>query len=436
MRNTPKHAAWLLLPILMAGILFSCQKEVNNELDYSPGNARFPVTPKEKEIVDKIRKVELVLRKIYTDPKVVAEATAATKCGYYDDEVVDLKDLLNPRTSLLYASEKFRRLNVETGIFERKFKEEFDKMFGANNVVGRTTSDYFEDEGITIYFPYSEDFTDPKGSEITLVAADRDADEGPGNKPDGTNPDGSTKYVPVTVNDDYAAVSPTHIVCVIDKLPKADYVDSLPPPSGTVDRVFHGYSRLGKHYDKLISFTGNGGGSEIRVARASGYLQVQNQQVTSWANDVISVNYSRKDVRKKKWKRVYSAWDPDWVAANNEQVYAVWEDDTEGTKTFTGSLSTTLLLRAFDSTQTVQGSIGFSITVKTQDEIITQRKISRYAYFITAKQDQGGGFDMCDGCGEGDANPCLDNTFLPTGEYWPKWDCGTNWKYTWSYNIY
>jgi hypothetical protein len=345
---------------------------------------------------------------------------------------------LNPQTSPVYKSDKFTRQNVQTGIFERKFKEEFDKRFNTNNSSMRVAGDYFEENGITIYWPYSEEFPPSFVQyQFTLVAADRDADEGPGQRPTGTDPNGEPIYETVTVNDDYAFVNPTHIVGVIDRLPNQGGVDSLPNPTNSVDRVFHGWSRLQDHLDRLISFTGNGGGSEMKIARISGYLKVVNQQVVDFTGDLVSVDYSRRDVRKDKYKRVYSVWDPDWQPNNFEQTYAVYEEDNQGTKTFSGSLSTTLYPSINDTTSTVTGTIGFGITVITQDEIVTQRKISRNAYFLTAKQDQGGGFNMCNNpCGNGEANPCQDNTFLPATQYWPIWDCGTKWKYLWPYKIY
>jgi hypothetical protein len=106
----------------------------------------------------------------------------------------------------------------------------------------------------------------------------------------------------------------------------------------------------------------------------------------------------------------------------------VWEDDTKGTKTFTGSLTTTVKLSSGASTV---GAIGFNVQVQTQDELITQRNTTRSAYFGAAKTDQGWGFQMCD-----DKGCRYDDTFLPTGQYWPKWDEGTIWGYTWPYNSY
>lgn len=114
-----------------------------------------------------------------------------------------------------------------------------------------------------------------------------------------------------------------------------------------------------------------------------------------------------------------------------EQVYAIWEEDTQGTKTFNGSIGTTLRVSDSNPPSTITGTIGFSLTVMTQDELILQRKISRNAYFAGARSDQGCGFALTDYTGTK-----YDNTFLTSGAYWPVYDCGVNWSFTWPYNNY
>ncbi|WP_132051813.1 hypothetical protein [Pseudocnuella soli] len=241
------------------------------------------------------------------------------------------------------------------------------------------------------------------------------------------------RYRLVTVDDNYADIKPTHIVNVGAEPARQTIMEVPNPPVGSqINRVYHGWSKLTRQYDKLVSFTGNGGGSEIKVSRISGYLTIENQQITTTTDDRISISYTRKEIKKKRWKRVYGVWDPEWPTANLEQVYAAWEDDTEGTKSLTGSLSTTIKAKLADGTEVSRtGTVGFTVSVKTQDDIITQRKISRNAYFRDAKNDQAWGFQMCD-----DKGCRYDDTFLTSGSYWPKYDEGTSWSYTWSYKTF
>ncbi len=137
----------------------------------------------------------------------------------------------------------------------------------------------------------------------------------------------------------------------------------------------------------------------------------------------MTVQYKRKEIRKQINKKVYGVWDPDWVVDNLEQVYAVWEQDNRATKTFGGALSTTLSVTQPPVTGTIVRTINYNVSVTTDDALVTQRKITRVAYFGAAKANQGCGFNT------------NDNTFLTTG-FWPIYDCGTIWNYTWPYNTY
>jgi len=425
----------------------------------------FPTTEKTKQRVAIIKETGNILKKVYKNLWAVHEVNAAIKSEFYVDERVLLRDLLTPETSPLYSSAKFLNANARKGTFKKMFAEELSKgyypllksiMGTPPSVPSRQTAEVWPSVdstneiwtsqwGIRIYFPYSENFpwvspndpgnNTPDGNLVTIVSADREADSGPGDEPyfcfsypnnNLTEEIKSVCYRPVTVNDDYAEAKPTHIVGVGAE--PVRIMTDPPPPAGNVHRVFHGWSALTQQLDRFISFTGNGGGSEIKVARINGYLQFQNQQVTNFTGDVNTVNYTRKEITKKRWKRVYTVWNPDWNVNNLEQTYAVWEEDNEGTKTFTGSLGTTVRI---DSNTTATGNIGFSITTKTQDELVTQRKITRAAYFGAAKSDQACGFQMCD-----DKGCRYDDTFLTSGQYWPIYDCGSIWRYTWPYNFY
>ena len=449
----------------LAGTLFfaSCQKEL--KLQKNQQDAIFASTPKEKETVEVLKEVSTILKEVYQSPNAYYEVNAAIYSDYHADERVLLKDLLFPEKSPLYKSEKFKASKAIPGEFKKTFYEVLAKSnypylkkamrisTTQNNlrsiapVPTDTAMEIFSNSnGVSIYFPYSENFgslftpayfdninTDPWGNLATVIPADREADSAPGSIPSRRKRTVNNviewyiHYTSVTVNDIYAETHPTHIVGVGAE--SIMVVQDDPPTAPGINRVFHGWSILNDQLDRFISFSGNGGGSEMKIARISGYLQIQNQQVSDFTGDVMTVHYKRKDINKEKWKRVYGVWDADWKTDNLEQTYAVWEDDTQGTKTYTGSLSTTVTISPGN---TATGAIGYSIQVQTQDELVTQRKLTRTAYFGGAKADQGWGFQMCDK----DGTCRYDDTFLPTGQYWPKYDEGTIWSYTWPYNIY
>lgn len=199
-----------------------------------------------------------------------------------------------------------------------------------------------------------------------------------------------------------------------------------PPPPPGVSRVYIGEGLCKHQYDRLISFSGNGGGSEIKYCHLTGYLQPVNGQVTTF-QDIVSVNFSRGDIHNKRWLRTYSVWDDDWNSNDLEQVLCIYEEDNTNTRTFNASLKTTL-----DSIGIpVQGSIGYSITIQSQDDIIRELKISRNSYFAGAFQDQGQGFSS-------------DATFLPLPftHGWPAYDVHYQYKtgadvgWTWPYNTF
>lgn len=417
-----------------------------------------------------IQEIASILKKIYGKAWVVYEVNAAIKTGYYEDETVLLRDLLTPNRSPLYKTQKFLSLKAQPGAFKNAFAEQLQKGNYPNlirligqppSALSRTTDEWpvvdtayeiwTDQYGYNIYFPYSEDYPlvapfDPNintvnGQLVTIVGADREADSGPGYAPYfeadpnvraqlDCQEDGIC-YLPVTVNDNYAdgdyGNHPTHIVGVgIDQ--RISNPPPPPPPSPGVSRIYIGEGVCKEQYDRLISFTGNGGGSEIKYCHLTGYLQPVNGHVTTF-QDIVSADFTRKNIRKKKWLRLFVVWDDDWVQNDLEQVLGIYEEDNTNTKTFNGSLGTTVTVTPGPPASTITGTIGYTVSVVSQDDIIRELKISRNSYFAGAFQDQAWGFSS-------------DATFLPLPftHGWPYYDTngggGANVGWTWPYNTY
>ncbi|MBL7737854.1 MAG: hypothetical protein JNK14_01460 [Chitinophagaceae bacterium] len=423
-------------------LLNSCKKELSNQSAVS--EIRFPTTSIEKLRVEAIKEVTSILKRIYKDPNVVYEVNSAIKSEYYTDERVLLRDLLTPDKSPVYKSKKFIESLSVKGTFKEAFIEELDKgnyprlnaiMSNSANRTFRLTDDWpiidttneiwTNEYGLSIYFPYSEDFPsinphDPTnntetGQLVTLVSADREADSGPGYEPyvSTGNPNepmcpDNICYNNVTVDDAYAELHPVHIVGVGAEPNTAN------SPSGTtsVYIVYIGVIKCVKQYDRLISFTGNGGGSELRFTRGDIYLQPNTSgQITNFQN-IITVNIKRKDIRKKNWKVVNNLWDSDWEIDNTEEIFGIYEEDTQGTKTFSGSLTSTLTNPPVGGNPggTGQGQLGYSISVQTQDDIIRQLNWNRTSFYT---YNQGG---LNNGCG--------------TLNGWTLYDCYSDVMYT------
>jgi hypothetical protein len=447
-----KGIVFFIISFFIIGV--SCKKHLG---DKPPASAPAPEVPdKDSWLANVNREIASILEQVYRNDSAYAEVNATIFSEYYVDERVLLRDLLFPQNSDLYRLESFRKFNTSGGVFKRIFNEVMNKgdypllkkalseetnagvvpktSVVENNIsLDKSPSAVLSGEtAAAIYFPYSTNFLTAGASSAikvqgiarpTIVAADREANSAPGKEPyscaSGTK---GICYKDVIVDDDYATAVPTHIV-ENGARPTKIGLDPF-APSLQLTRVYLGWARLTRQMDALISFTGNGGGSEIKVARLSGYLKMEGQQVTDFSGDLVTLDFSRADIRKQTWKRVYSVWDPNWDKENLQQIFAVYEDDTKGTKTFSGSLSTTVNVGTKPVTGKVEGSLSYKVEVSTQDEIITQRKWDRSSFFKDGKNDQGWGFFP---------EP---NDFLSLNQDWPIYDCGTIWQFSMPWRIY
>jgi len=257
---------------------------------------------------------------------------------------------------------------------------------------------------VKIYFPYSENFStmyrpDNPGINqiddkymVTMVTADRDADSGPGREPYiyyGTTR-GSTpvvKYSAVTVNDSYSEITPTHIVSIIDNVMDPAPPTTLPPISQPIYKSYIGWVKVNNQhqYDRLISFSGNGGGSELRFGRAYAFQDANGQVQTDMP--FVQANLSRKAIRKGTWVHVLSLWDTNWRTDQLDHKLGIYEEDNKSSITFTGNVSLSATVSGITATRT----LGFSVTKQSQDAIISNMNLDRDWYFHNGTTNQGWG---------------------------------------------
>jgi len=447
-----------LLALTLLTAVIGCKK---NTIDYQNGGVdeskvyQKPITYDQILLVSNLEKITLILEDLYKEKKNIKLVNASIYAKAYTDESVLLKDLINPMHSILPGNKKFVELCSKWNVSLQDFSEAFwkaarvkndtqlldflnfvqNKHLALQNLSNNPLDVNYQDQSseVSIYFPYSSEFDisasgDSYGPVASLVAASAEADEALGFQPHYSG-GALVEYHPVVVNDDYVFSHPTHIVGVNGIEPYETQDAALNPPTVTtpsnVNRVYIGDAICKTQYDRLISFTSNGGGSEINYCRASGYLKLVGHQITEF-EDKTSVKFERGTIRKKQWLRVYAVWDADWVVDNKEQVFAIYEDDNNSEITFTGSLSTTV--RVATGTN-VEGSIDYQIKRSSQDDIIKQVKISRVSYFAGALRNQGWGFGN-------------DKSFLPASAAngWPYYDAvpegGANVGWTWPYDGY
>lgn len=199
-----------------------------------------------------------------------------------------VRDLLKPESSNLYRSQRANQVRNK-GSFKQAFLNELQntstQMRTSEDLLGR-----YAQGDVSIYFPYADFFE--QTAAITIVPADREGDEAPGFISNGRG-----GYTEIPASDEYSKTNPCHLISVVsmDSTESAVYsktegVEPLgrcainflgtpenllpppPPPPGhalpdETRTAYIGYSRCTQQYDAWISFTGNGGGSEIKYSR-------------------------------------------------------------------------------------------------------------------------------------------------------------------------
>lgn len=378
----------------MIGLFNSCtsdevdiQKNQEEFIDFV--DTKIVKTSDDFKKANTILEVTRVLRKIYRDPQVVEEVNAAIATGYYEDEIVLLKDLLNPTTSLLYKLQSFKDRSLERGFKLGYFKTRFEEELGILKSPNVRTSDlYFEDNGVSIYFPYSQN-TQYSTYPITVVAGTVESDQANAQHPlcDDLN---STTYAycsqTVTVNDNYAAQNPTHIIgnggAVIQNSTSSTSCNGA-------FNLHYGYIKFwtGHQYDKLISFTGNGGGSEMNffVARTN-HRNVTTTSETNMGLD-LTVYVTRKRIRDQNWVPIWTSvffgTGSLWPSHNTNLAFCVFEEDSGNvpTRYFTGTLTSMDANGSFSNI--------YSIGAKSNDRIISNNVRDR-VWFLNQHNSLGG----------------------------------------------
>ena len=421
MTHTIKLAATICIMLLVV----SCRKQStvsDSNIPVPPRGVdpskifKQPATAEEKQLVENLGKVTDVLKELYKNKENLKLVNLSIMAKVYTDETILVKDLIYPATSRLKTSKKFETLTQRFGVSLDKFSGNFwaevnktnDQAFktflqGLNHhdMLRANRMNVVDQSEVSIYFPYSDnmEFLPPGDGGgyyepiTTVVTATADADEGWGQQPYYVN--GVFQfYTTVLVNDDYAYDNPTQIVGIngVEPYDPPSIIMSAFEPTGPIPlpglpreikQVYVGDVRCKKQYDALISFTGNGGGSEIRFTRADGFLKVLDGQVQADMYVTGDKTISRKDIRKENWVDFSNEWDTDWELANSQENLAIYEEDNRNSSTINGSLTTTLKLDSLLGTgATVAGVIGFTITYKSDDAIIKQTNLNRDVFFI------------------------------------------------------
>jgi hypothetical protein len=307
-----------------------------------------------------------VLRKIYKDRNVIEEVNAAIASGYYVDERVLLKDLLNPETSPIYQLPQFKERQVKLGFKIGSFKANFKKELGfVDGDEFRTKELFFDEGGVSIYFPYHED-TESTPYIYAVAPASVDANQQVIPMPYGPDPDiiNPPDHV-MLVDDNYASVYPTHVVGMGATLSNQTSNQNC---SGSI-KINVGHVKIYyEQYDRLFNPSWeNGGGSEIDILTTSGGGANYNQ---TGIDRYVRVPVGRREIRNAYWVASQEDLVYTWLPQDINRLFAIYEYDQGDTKIISGN-SLLTSVNGFTYSWT------YELTMSTKETIIHNKKYGR-----------------------------------------------------------
>lgn len=443
-----------ILILLCLSFIFSCQNEQIDIQDslIDPYEKSGELETKSKEIARNAVLELIDLQKIiHINQSAFMEIYHLTDNEFYIDNYCTLSDLLNPNTSGVYKKSKVPMRYL--GEFKKAFEAETSKhpelypnlIYVSNKLNAKNQDsdfnieDFYADADLTFYIPYKTDdnevIIDPYDG-TTYIPGVIDAMEGLGYK---YNED-TEEFEEIITNDDYAnskmsvIIEPNHAVYltmyddtydnsgsgsgsgnVNPNQYTGDCDDIVGSPKDYIRQVWVGHAKLKEQYDAWISFTGNGGGSEIIIGRTDSreHLEFTNDGddvVVNSLDESFRKTFSRKDIRKKRKKWLGAIWDFNWECSDpvHEQLYLVYEDDNTSPIDFDFSG-----IKWGDDTY---GEVSLEMQVRTKDEIIRQWERESTEFFATNLLDQGCGTEL--------------GKYSFSDREWAWYDCGADFQYT------
>lgn len=431
-------------------------------------SGKFENDPKERMRNATLELMELS-KKAFLDPDIAKEVGLIVKSNFYQDNVISIYDLLNPESSLAYKYGKLPSSIVGDfrNFYFKETKENgniypnliYVAQQGVNlkssKSTNNTNGDFYNQAQLMYYLPYDSNDNDVMFDTTgipTLVPGVIDADGGLGVAYDGedwedvfSNDDTASNNYTLIINASFDNCSglgfaPVPSLAIEENLPtECDNIapmyggapssgnpttpaniytgncNDLKPGGSFIRQVFVGKAKLKKQYDHYISFTGNGGGSEIRYCRADSQQAIDidslgNYTSTQW-DTRFSQYWSRKQIRKENVRVVSSLWDENWECfGTHEQLFVIYEEDDEGDLIIDQDLSFEL------ADDTYAADIDVTIQNRSKDEALIIRKRERVEFFATNLLDQGGG--------------CFDGSASFADRCWAIYDGGADISYT------
>lgn len=405
-------------------------------------------------------------KEAFNDSNVREEVSQLIQNTFYKDHVVSLEDLLNPSTSLVYNYASVNNKGAFKEFFDSYISDNENKTINLVHVknsrlvgTGQSLETFYDYAHLTFYLPYDEnDELNPisMDSNPTLVPAVVDADQAIGYE---FNDEG---YSEIIVDDNYSAnnftliIQPSYDSCssmgfsiatiaaASENLPAdcnniysgagstgsssswsgsttttpnqyTGNCNDLKPAGTYIRQVYVGRVKGTRQYDRKISFTGNGGGSEIMFCRADSRDNIEidslnNITLNQW-NMRTEMYWSRKQIRRENVRNAGIKWDENWACADtHEQLFVIYEEDNEGNITIDDELSFS------DGENDYELTANLNIQNRTKDEVINKRIRERVEFFATNLLDNG-----CN-CWDGDGSF--------SDRCWGIQECGSPYPYT------
>ena len=183
-----------------------------------------------------------------------------------------------------------------------------------------------------------------------------------------------------------------------------------------IRQVFIGHIRAIKQYDKLISLSGNGGGSEFQFTRTDSRENLEdlpndsNVDVFNFT-ERFEIYITRYAIRKERERWYSVAWDFNWECAEpkHEQLLVIYEKDLTDPIDFDFS--------GIEWEGETYGGVSLEVEVRTKNEIIRTWKRDASEFFVSNMLSDYG----CN---------CKDGEHSFSDRCWPRYDCNANVRYT------
>jgi hypothetical protein len=349
-----------------------------------------------------IRQASLIVAEISKISNVKKVILAGIQSGYYPDEAILFKDLLNPSSSNAYKGNRYLG-EVAASAFADAFRSYLksgnypnSKEFGPNP----NLEAFLVSTNAQLYFPYSDNFNLNTIQNFTVSFDPLDEIE-ESNLGLSVGRDGL--YQTVTVNEPYVMQTATLIANFFEGDPEHNRIGTISstpltpvtPSSGSVDcslpptrmAVYVEEMKFTTQWDGIFK-----GGPEFIFCRGELEYNGDGTQVSAVPQS-LWIQFKRK--HKNEWRMVSALWDSRWEfdAGNKEELNqqcAVYEDDDASRTniTLTGSINVDAQIPKIGG---VQFNFNPTVTheIQSDDEVIFNQQYDRCWFITSNPTDQG-----------------------------------------------